>query len=78
MSKLKLSFSFLLALLIVGIISTSAFAKNVVDVKATQNADNTFTVTITKNCWCSRRYQFYVNTTTVENGEPVNPRVRKM
>jgi len=45
MSKKKLSFSLLFALLLVGMLSTAAFAKSPFNTSAKQNADNTFTVT---------------------------------
>ncbi|MEH7247699.1 cytochrome c3 family protein [Neobacillus niacini] len=45
MSKIKLSFSLLLALILVGMLSNAAFAKSPFSFGATQNADNTYTVT---------------------------------
>ncbi|WP_045518208.1 cytochrome c3 family protein [Neobacillus niacini] len=45
MSKTKLGFSLILALLLVGMLSTAAFAKSPFNFAATQNADNTYTVT---------------------------------
>ncbi|MEH7112725.1 cytochrome c3 family protein [Neobacillus niacini] len=45
MSKIKLSFSLLLALILVGMLSNAAFAKSPFNFAATQNADNTYTVT---------------------------------
>src|SRR4051794_37432958 len=45
MSKIKLSFSLLLALILVGMLSNAAFAKSPFSFAATQNADNTYTVT---------------------------------
>ncbi|WP_042463037.1 cytochrome c3 family protein [Neobacillus dielmonensis] len=45
MSKKKLGFSLLLALLLVGMFSTAAFARSPLGFSATQNSDNTFKVT---------------------------------